>query len=180
MSFLTTKQSSILHSGIKNILQDFLEDVLKTQRRMSASSAPRGLKFCTELPFIYVIPDIQSHLHSIQVSRMPSTPPWRKLWILIGECPLPLNLEVWHFARCSLNVYIYHSWHPKSSRFYSGIKNVLQIHSLETHRIFSSSNSPRNLKFCKELRKGLYMLFLIHKVHFQLESLEDAKKCCCT
>ena len=44
-------KSSRLHSGINNVLQDSFEDALETQMRMSASSAPIGVKFCTELPW---------------------------------------------------------------------------------------------------------------------------------
>ena len=89
-----------------------------------------------------------------------------------------MNLEVWHFAQSFLNLYIYHSWHPKLARFYSGIKNVFQdslVDILETHRRFSSSNSPRGLKFCTELPKCLYKSFLIHKVHCQLDSILESK-----
>ena len=117
------------------------------------------------LIFIYVIPDIQSHLHSIQGSKWSSKTPWRKPWILVGECPLPIYLEIWHFAQSFLNLYIYHSWHPKLARFYSGIKNVPKnsfVDALDTHRKFSYSNSPRSLKFCTELPQCLYMPFLIH------------------
>ena len=128
--------------------RDSLEDAQETQRRMSSSSAPWGLKFCTELPLsIYVISGIQSHLNSIQVSKMSSKPPWRKLWILMGERLLPVNQEVWHLAQSFLNLYMYHSWHPKLAKFYSGITNVLQdslVDALETHRRFSSSYSLRD------------------------------------
>ena len=130
------------------------------------------------LIFIYVIPDIQSHLHSIQVSKMSSKTPWRKLWILVGECHLPINLEVWHFAESFLNLYTYHSWHPNLARFYSGINNVLQnafVDDLETNRKFSYTKSPRSLKFCTELPQGLYMSFLIHIVHCQLDSIQESK-----
>ena len=127
---------------------------------------------------MYVIPDIQSHLHSIQVSKLSSKTPWRKLWILIGECPPPVNLEVWHFAQSFLNLYIYHSWHPKLARFYSGIKNVLQnsfVDAQETHRKSSYFSSPRSLKFCTKLPQGLYMSFFIHKVNCQLYSIQESK-----
>ena len=44
-----------LHSGIKNVIQDSLEDALETIRlptpvkEFDASNPPRDLKFCTEL-----------------------------------------------------------------------------------------------------------------------------------
>ena len=51
MSFLTPK-SSRLHSGSKDVLQDSMEDALETQRRLPSNSAPKDLKFCTELPYM--------------------------------------------------------------------------------------------------------------------------------
>ena len=43
-------KSSTLHSGIKNVLQDSLKEALDPHKRMSSSSEPWGLTFCTELP----------------------------------------------------------------------------------------------------------------------------------
>ena len=69
--------------------------------------------------------------------------------------------EPWGLTLCTGLPYslIYHSRHPKSTRFYSGIKNVLQdslVDIMVTHRRFSSSDSPRGLEFCTELPKYLY------------------------
>ena len=174
--------------------------------------------------FIHVILDVHSHLYSIQESRISSKTPWRTLWKLKEECPLPVHLEVWNFAQGFLNIYIchswhgksstrnsgikissktpwmehwiligecplavslevwyfyiYHSWHPKSAIFYSGIKNVLQVSlvdAMETHKRFPSSNSPRSLTFFTELPQCLYKSFLIHKVHCQLDSIQESK-----
>ena len=53
-------KSSRLHSGIKNVLQDSLEDALETQWIMSSSSASRDLKFYTELPYHLYMPFLTS------------------------------------------------------------------------------------------------------------------------
>ena len=37
--------------GIKNVLQNSLEEILETNSRMSSVSGSRGLKMCTELPY---------------------------------------------------------------------------------------------------------------------------------
>ena len=84
-----------------------------------------------------VILDFHSHLDSTQESRMSSKTPWRTLWRLKGECPLPVDREAWNFAHSFFNVYTCHLLIPKSSKLHTGIKNVLQASLedvLETHR----------------------------------------------
>ena len=101
-----------------------------------------------------IIPDVQSHLDSIQESGMSFKIPWRMLWRLKGECPLPVHLEVWNFAKSFLNIYICHSWHQNSSRLYSGVTNVLKNslrEALDPHRRMSSSSRPTGSTFCTEL-----------------------------
>ena len=94
-----------VHSHLYSILESRISSKtpwrmlwrLKWEWRMSSSSAPIGLKFCTELPwYLYIIPDNQSHQYFNQVSRISSKTAWRKHWILIGECPLAVSLEVWY------------------------------------------------------------------------------------
>ena len=107
--------------------------------------------------------DIQSHLNSIQESRMSSKTPWRTLWRLKGEFHLPVHLENWNFTQNFLNIYKCHYWCPKSSRPHSGIRNVLQNSledALEKKRRISSSCIPRGLKFCTEPPECLYISFL--------------------
>ena len=41
--------------------------------------------------YIYIVPDVQSHRKSIQVSRMSSKTSWLLLWRLIGESHLPAH-----------------------------------------------------------------------------------------
>ena len=125
----------------------------------SADSSDIILFQCTKEPdilhrvsltFIHIITDIQSHLNSSQESRISSKTPWRTLWRLKGECHLTVHLKTWNFEQSFLNIYICHSWRPKSSRHHSGIKNVLQDSledALETQRRISSSNAPWGLKF---------------------------------
>ena len=101
-----------------------------------------------------------------------SKTPWRIIWRLMGECPLPVNLKAFNFAQSFLNVYIHHSWCPNSSRLHSKMKNVLRdflVNALETNRRISSSSSPTGRKFWKELPKG----FICHS--WFRKSLEDAK-----
>ena len=93
--------------------------------------------------FMHVILDVHSLLYSILESRISSKTHWRMLWRLKGECPLPVYLLVWNFAQNFLDIYICHSWQPKSSRLQSGIKNFLQDslkEALDPHR-------RMNLKF---------------------------------
>ena len=150
------QKSSRLHSGIKNVLQDSLEDVLETRRRICSFSAAIGpeISHRASLLFIYVTPDVQSHLKSIKESKMSSKTPWRILWRLKGKCPLPVYLLVWNFVQNFLDIYKCHSWQPKSSRLQSGIKNFLQVslkEALDPHRRMSSSSEPRGLTFCTEI-----------------------------
>ena len=128
---------------------------LRTLLRISSSNGPRGLKFCTELPqclcMSFLTSIVNSHLYSIQESRISSETPWRTLWKLKGECPVRVHLEVCNFAQSFLNIYKCHSGHPKSSTLHSGIKNVLQDslkEALDPRRRMSSS---RGLTFCTEL-----------------------------
>ena len=180
MSLLTSIPYSFrLHSGIKNVFQDPLVDNLETHRTDFFSSSPRlsaktpwktfliVLQECsfpvllearnfaeTFIICISVIPDVQSHLNSIQESRMSSKTPWRTLWRLKGECHLAVHLEIWNFAHSFLNVYTYHYWHSKSSKLQSGIKNIIQDSledALETQRRMPSNSAPKDLKFCTEL-----------------------------
>ena len=128
---------------------------------------------------------VNSHQYYIQESRISSETPWRTLWKLKGECPLPVHLEVWNFEQSFFNIYICHSGHPKSSTLHSGIKNVLQDslkEALDPHkRMFSKTlwlmpwRLIGDLKFCTELPKCLYKSFLIHKVHCQLDSILESK-----
>ena len=120
------QKSSRLHSGIKNVLQDSLEDAPETQWRMSSSSAPRDLEFFTELP---------SHLY-ISILR------------------------------------------SKVSILHLGIKNVLQDSledGLEMPRRMFYSNAPRDMKFCAELPKSLYMSFLTFIVISPLYSIQESR-----
>ena len=98
-NFLRQK-SSRLHSGIKNVLEDSLEEALETRRRICSFSAAIGPEILhrASLLFIYVTPDVQSHLKSIKESKMSSKTPWRMLWRLKGECPLPEGPEILHIA----------------------------------------------------------------------------------
>ena len=103
------------------------------------------------LMFIHVSFGVQIHIHYTQEERISSKTPWRIIWRLIGECPLPVNLKAFKFAQ---SCYIYNSWCPNSSRLHSGMKNVLQdflVDALETHRRISSFSSSKGT----ELPKGL-------------------------
>ena len=115
------------------------------------------------LMFIYVIPDVQSHLDSIQESGMSSKCTWRMLWRLSGQCPLPIYRGARNFAQSFLIVYICHSLRPYSSWLDSRIKNVLQDsleEALETYWSISSFSAARGLKFCRDLPLYLYFPFL--------------------
>ena len=59
------------------------------------------------LMFIHVSFGVQIHIHYTQEERISSKTPWRIIWRLIGECPLPVNLKAFKFAQSFLNVYIY-------------------------------------------------------------------------
>ena len=52
--------------------------------------------------FVYVIPDIQSHLDSILESRMSFKTPCLMLWRFIGESPFPVNQAAWNFKESFL------------------------------------------------------------------------------
>ena len=72
-----------LEVGLRNFLQDSLEDSQRTKRPEILHRA--------SLTFIYVIPDVQSHLDTIQESRMSSKTPWRTLLRHKGEYLLPMH-----------------------------------------------------------------------------------------
>ena len=80
---------------------------------------------------------------------------WRSLFKKQEDYPPPIvHQETWNFTYSFHNVDICHSWCSKSSRLYSGIKNVLKNSlevGLDTHRRISSSGPSRDLKICTNL-----------------------------
>ena len=79
------------HSGVKNVLQDSLEDTLESQEECLLpmySFLTVNIPVCLEtwnfahssFMLINVIADVQSHSLSIQKSRTSSNTPWMTLW----------------------------------------------------------------------------------------------------
>ena len=109
--------------------------------------------------FIHVILDVQSHLDSTQESRISPKTPWRMVWRLIGECPLPIHLKAWNLAQSFPNVYICNSWNPKSSRLQSGTKKVLQVS--KENLLFQITKVPPGILHRSSLR-FIYVYYGLH------------------
>ena len=92
------------HSGIKNVLQDSLEDALENHRSISSSSARRGLIFCMDLPqYLYL-----AFLTSINIKpflRDQECPP-KLLGGNFGKYPPSVDLEAWKCAQSSFILYL--------------------------------------------------------------------------
>ena len=122
-----------------------------------------------------VILDFHSHLDSTQESRMSSKTPWRTLWRLKGECPLPVDREAWNFAHSFFNVYTCHLLSPKSSKLHKGIKNVLQASLedvLETHRRMPLPVHRGNWIFH---RASLLFIHVTFDVHSHVNSMQESR-----
>ena len=62
------------------------------------------------------------------------------------EGPLPGHLDTWYFVHSFLNVEMCHAWRSKSSRPYSGIKNVIQDSLEDTLQTQEESPLPVHIE----------------------------------
>ena len=62
-----------------------------------------------------------------------------------SKSPLPMHQETWNFVHSLFNVDVCHSWHSKSSRLHSIIKNVLQDSLVDALESQNEGPLPKHL-----------------------------------